>query len=109
MRPRRVPTTESSSTDAQVTPGAKGVLAELLATVDLGPEIEAMEGRELRMRMVSIEPGEVFGPVHDHIGRSGTVYVPQGTITDHRDGTATDYGDLGRCRQPVAGRRSRRG
>ena len=41
MRPRRVPTTESSSTDAQVTPGAKGVLAELLATVDLGPEIEA--------------------------------------------------------------------
>ncbi len=65
---------------------------ELLATVDLGPEIEGMAGRQLRMRMVTIEPGGVFGPIHDHKGRPGTVYVLQGTITDHRDGVATDYG-----------------
>lgn len=60
--------------------------------VDLGPEINGLEGFQLRMRKVTIEPGGVFGPVHDHKGRPGTVYVLQGTITDHRDGIATDYG-----------------
>ena len=70
----------------------RGVAVELLKTIDLGPEIEGMAGRELRMRMVTIEPGGVFGPLHDHVGRPGIVYVLQGTITDHRDGVATDYG-----------------
>ena len=58
--------------DEEATPDTKGVTAELLATVDLGPEIEGMAGRQLR--------------------RPGTVYIQQGTITDHRDGVATDYG-----------------
>ena len=40
-----------------VAPETKGVAVELLATVDLGPEIEGMEGRQLRMRMVTIEMG----------------------------------------------------
>ena len=62
----------------QVAPETKGVTVKLLATVDLGPEIEGMAGRQLRMRMVTIEPGGVFGL--------------QGTITDHRDEVATDYG-----------------
>jgi quercetin dioxygenase-like cupin family protein len=44
------------------------------------------------MRLVTIEPGGVFGPVHDHVGRPGTVYVLQGTITDHRDGNTAEYG-----------------
>ena len=78
--------------DEQVAPETKGVTVTLLATVDLGAEIEGMEGRQLRMRMVTIEPGGVFGPIHDHIGRPGTVYVLQGTITDHRDGVTTEYG-----------------
>jgi quercetin dioxygenase-like cupin family protein len=76
----------------QAAPEAKGVTSEVLATVDLGPEIEGMAGRELRMRMVTIEPGGVFGPIHDHVDRPGLVYILQGTITDHRDGAATDYG-----------------
>ena len=69
-----------------------GVGVQVLATVDLAGEIEGMEGRRLRMRLVTIEPGGVFGPIHDHAGRPGLVYVLQGTITDHRDGVATDYG-----------------
>jgi quercetin dioxygenase-like cupin family protein len=73
-------------------PETNGVTTELLATVDLGPEIEGMAGRQLRMRMVTIEPGGVFGPMHDHKGRRGIVYILQGTITDHRGGVATDYG-----------------
>jgi quercetin dioxygenase-like cupin family protein len=76
----------------QAPPETKGVTAELLATVDLGPEIEGMAGRQLRMRMVTIEPGGVFGPIHDHKGRPGIVYILQGAITDHRNGVAADYG-----------------
>ena len=76
----------------QAAPETKGVTVEQLATVDLGPEIEGMGGRQLRMRMVTIAPGGVFGPIHDHKGRPGLVYILQGTITDHRDGVATEYG-----------------
>ncbi len=78
--------------DQQGGPETKGVTVRLLGTVDLGPEIEGMEGRQLRMRRVTIEPGGVFGPVHDHKGRPGIVYILQGTISDHRDGVAKDYG-----------------
>ena len=76
----------------EVAPETRGVASELLATLDLGPEIEGMAGRQLRMRMFTFEPGAVFGPLHDHKGRPGLVYVIQGTITDHRDGVATEYG-----------------
>jgi len=73
-------------------PETRGVTSRLLATVDLADEIEGMAGWQLRMRMFTIEPGGVFGPLHDHAGRPGIVYILQGTITDHRDGVATDYG-----------------
>lgn len=73
-------------------PETRGVAVDVLATVDLGPEIEGMAGWQLRMRMVTIEPGGVYGPVHDHRDRPGVVYVLQGAITDHRGGVATDYG-----------------
>lgn len=75
-----------------VVPETRGVSSELLATIDLGPEIEGLGGHQLRMRMFTFEPRAVFGPLHDHKGRPGIVYVLQGTITDHRDGVATDYG-----------------
>ena len=70
----------------QPAPETKGVAVKLLSTVDLGPEIEGMAGRQLRMRLVTIEPGGVFGPLHDHKDRPGIVYILQGTITDHRNG-----------------------
>ncbi len=74
------------------TPVSRGVSVEALGRVDLGPGIEGMAGFELRMRRVTIESGGVFGPLHDHVQRPGLVYVLQGTITDHRNGVATDYG-----------------
>lgn len=83
---------EDTMSSEQVAPETKGVTVKLLTTVDLGPEIEGMSGRQLRMRMVTIEPRGVFGPIHDHKDRPGTVYIIQGTITDHRNGVATDYG-----------------
>ncbi|HET7170479.1 MAG TPA: cupin domain-containing protein [Gaiellales bacterium] len=78
--------------DDQAVPETQGVTTELLATVDLGPEIDGMAGRELRMRLVTMEPGAVYGPLHDHVDRPGLVYILRGTITDHRDGVSTDYG-----------------
>jgi quercetin dioxygenase-like cupin family protein len=73
-------------------PETKGVTSIVLKTIDLGQEIEGMSGLQFRMRLFTFEPGSVFGPLHDHIGRPGLVYILQGTITDHRDGVATDYG-----------------
>ena len=76
----------------QEAPETRGVTVEQLAAVDLGLEIEGMAGRQLRMRMVTIEPGGILGPMHDHVDRPGVVYILQGTITDHRDGVETEYG-----------------
>lgn len=76
----------------QAAPETTGVTVQLLAVVDLGPEIEGMAGRQLRMRIVTIEPGGVLGPIHNHVDRPGLVYILQGTITDHRSGVDTDYG-----------------
>jgi quercetin dioxygenase-like cupin family protein len=73
-------------------PETKGITVELLSTLDLGPEIEGMEGYQFRIRKFTFEPGAVFGPIHDHIGRPGLVYILQGTITDHRNGVAKGYG-----------------
>ena len=67
----------------EATPETKGVTAELLTTVDLGPEIKGMAGRQLRMRMFTFEPGAVFGPIHDHKDRPGIVYILQGTPPTH--------------------------
>jgi quercetin dioxygenase-like cupin family protein len=85
-------TEESTRSNEQAALETRGVTVKLLAAVDLGAEIEGMEGCQLRMRLVTMEPGAVFGPLHDHKGRPGTVYILQGTITDHCDGVATDYG-----------------
>ena len=76
----------------ETVPETRGVSVELLSSLDLGPEIEGMADLQLRMRKFTFAPGAVFGPLHDHVGRPGTVYVLEGTITDHRDGVATDYG-----------------
>jgi quercetin dioxygenase-like cupin family protein len=83
---------EIAMSEEETIPETKGISVKVLSTVDLGPEIEGMAGRQLRTRMVTFEPGAVFGPIHDHIDRPGTVYILSGTITDHRNGVATDYG-----------------
>jgi quercetin dioxygenase-like cupin family protein len=76
----------------QPSPETKGVTVKLLGALDLGPEIEGMAGRQLRMRMVTFEPGGVFGPIHGHKDRPGMVYILQGTIIDYRNGVAKEYG-----------------
>jgi quercetin dioxygenase-like cupin family protein len=58
----------------------KGFKAAVLQVVDLGPEITGMEGRQLRMRALTIEPGGYIG-IHSHKDRPAVVYFLQGTDT----------------------------
>ncbi len=90
--PRGTQSKEKEMNKNQAAPESKGVTVKLLSALDLGLEIQGMTGRQFRMRMVTIEPGGVFGPIHDHKDRPGMVYILQGTITDHRDGVAKEYG-----------------
>ncbi len=69
----------------------KGITVKQLEAVDLGPEIEGMGGRQLRMRMITIDPGGILG-VHSHKDRPGTAYVLQGKITEHRGDVVKVYG-----------------
>jgi quercetin dioxygenase-like cupin family protein len=48
--------------------------------VDLGPEIDGMSGRQLRMRLLTIEPGGHIG-IHSHKDRPAVAYFLQGTDT----------------------------
>jgi len=76
---------------AQAPTQTKGLTEKPLANVDSGPEIEVMAGRQLRMRLITIEPGGATA-IHNHKDRPGTVYILQGQITDHRNDVATEYG-----------------
>jgi quercetin dioxygenase-like cupin family protein len=58
----------------------KGFKAEVKQVVDLGPEIDGMNGRQLRMRLLTIEPGGYIG-IHSHKDRPAVVYFLQGTDT----------------------------
>jgi quercetin dioxygenase-like cupin family protein len=65
----------------------QGVATEKTAAVDLAKEIEGMQGRQLRLRVLNIEPGGVIGH-HSHKDRPSVAYVVQGVMTEHRDGGA---------------------
>ena len=65
----------------------KGLTVGKTATRDLGGEIEGMQGWQLRLRVLNLEPGGVIG-VHSHRDRPAVAYVLQGTLTEHPDGGA---------------------
>jgi quercetin dioxygenase-like cupin family protein len=58
----------------------KGFSTVRTVTVDLGSEIDGMNGRQLRMRELRIEPGGHIG-IHSHKDRPAVVYFLQGTDT----------------------------
>ncbi len=66
----------------QVVPETKGVTVKLLETIDLGPEIEGMAGRQFRMRMVTFEP-EVF------MARFTTIKTGRALSTYYRERSQT--------------------
>jgi quercetin dioxygenase-like cupin family protein len=70
---------------------SKGFTTSKTVAVDLGPEIEGMTGRQLRMRVLTIEPGGHIG-LHSHKDRPAVVYFLQGTDTViSADGTSKTF------------------
>ncbi len=69
----------------------KGYTARKTTVVELGPEFSGMEGRQLRLRVLTIEPGGHIG-LHNHKERPAVVYFLQGTDTVTRDdGTSQTF------------------
>ena len=68
----------------------KGVAVKPMGAMDLGPEIEGLAGRQLRIRYITMEPGGHFA-VHNHKDRPTLEYVVAGTVIEYRDGVAKEY------------------
>lgn len=66
-----------------------------LGTIDLSSEIEGMSGRQLRARLVTIEPGGHVA-VHSHNDRPTMEYVVQGQPVEIRNGVEITHqpGDM---------------
>lgn len=58
----------------------KGFKATVKQVVDLAPELDGMQGRQLRMRLLTIEPGGYIG-MHSHKDRPAVIYSLQGIDT----------------------------
>ena len=66
----------------------KGLATEKTQTLDLGGEIDGVQGRQLRLRVLKLEPGGVIG-VHSHKDRPAVAYFVEGGLTEYRDGGGT--------------------
>jgi quercetin dioxygenase-like cupin family protein len=70
----------------------KGVSASAPTFIDLTNEFDSVAGRQLRLRVVTIEPGGIVA-LHSHRGRPGVAFALQGTLIEHRDnGAVHEYG-----------------
>lgn len=64
-----------------------GISGKVIAKVDLPKDFDLSQGRQLRMREVTIAPGG-FLPMHSHADRPAVAYVLQGTMTELLEGEA---------------------
>lgn len=60
----------------------RGVSVGTTSTLDLSSNLDNIQGRELRVRLITFEPGGAV-PLHSHNGRPGIATVIQGTLTEH--------------------------
>jgi quercetin dioxygenase-like cupin family protein len=68
----------------------KGVTVKPVGAMDLGPEIDGLSGRQLRLRYITLEPGGHFA-VHNHKDRPTLEYILAGTVVEYRNGVAKEY------------------
>ena len=74
-------TTPGTSDLANAPTMPKGVTDDVLAAIQLGPEIN-VDGRQLRTRRLVVQPGGIV-PLHGHKDRPALIYVISGSITEH--------------------------
>jgi quercetin dioxygenase-like cupin family protein len=67
----------------------KGISGKVLTSIELGGEMDHLDGLVLRMRTTTIEPGGSTG-MHDHKGHPSVIYILQGPITEIRGDTVRE-------------------
>ena len=74
---------------------SKGSNTKVLGTIDIAAEIQDLSGRQLRARLVTIEPGGQLA-AHSHTGRPTLEYVIQGNVVEIRNGVEIQHsaGDM---------------
>jgi quercetin dioxygenase-like cupin family protein len=76
---------------ADATPAKQPAKVDILAALDLGHDIAALAGKELRLQLTTYAPGATGTP-HSHEGKVEVVYALAGAITEHhRDGRVVTY------------------
>jgi quercetin dioxygenase-like cupin family protein len=68
----------------------KGTSTQALGSIELASEAEGTNGRQLRARSVTIEPGG-HTAVHSHKGRPTLEYVLQGHVIEIRNGVEVPH------------------
>jgi len=63
----------------------KGLKSVELRSIDLSSEIDSVQGRRLRLRLLTLEPGGVVA-AHSHKDRPTVLHVIKGTLTSHPQG-----------------------
>jgi quercetin dioxygenase-like cupin family protein len=71
-----------------------GQSEELLRSLDLTGEIDSVDGRSLRMRTITLQPGGVIG-LHNHVDRPAITFLLEGQMTYRQDGEADMVADPG--------------
>ena len=80
-----------------------GVSDVTLGSIDLGKQPAHIEGRELRFRKLTIEPGGIV-PWHSHDDRPALIFVQQGEIIEYASNCAEPIvHKAGEIRPEVAG------
>jgi quercetin dioxygenase-like cupin family protein len=74
---------------------SKATSTRQMGSIELAGEIDSTAGRQLRARLVTIEPGG-HAAVHTHQGRPTMEYVLQGTVIEVRNGIPIEHkaGDM---------------
>lgn len=77
---------------AQMAPPTEnvGVASKLIGTIPLAGEIDSVQGRQLRMRVVTLAPGGLFA-LHSHTDRPTVEYVLKGNATEFRGDVQKHY------------------
>lgn len=75
----------AAATQRPPPPQTVGQSEELLRALDLTGEVSSTDGRRLRMRRITVQPGGVLG-LHTHADRPAVTYMLQGEMTYYAEG-----------------------
>lgn len=80
--------------EAQTAPPSanQGYSSKLIGTLNLNGQLTEIGDRQLRVRLVTLEPGGVI-VLHNHKDRPSVEIIIKGTATEYRDNVPKEYKD----------------